>query len=204
METPFTKDQETQREKNRYAAVALLAVLLLWVIIGSGQREKILSPEIHECLGLVSVVGDVVSPGTFLLKGSGENNECILPMKHIVRAAGGLKRIKAGAMASHRDMPVRLGQKVVVTRLDWESVSFRLEPLDGQKRFVWGEKLDVNRASPEALGLIPRMRDEFVQDIVEGRKQRPWKKLRDLTRIRGVGPKTVELWSEYLEVETVE
>ncbi len=197
-------DQETQREKNRHMAVALLAVLLLWVIVGTAQREKVIPPESRECVGLTTVVGDVASPGTFLLKGSRENKECTLSLKNIVRAAGGMKGTSAKTLPHQEESRLPLGQKVVVTRLDSGSASFHLEPLDGEKQLVWGEKLDINRASPEALGLIPRMREEFIQSIVDRRAKRPWRNLRDLTEIRGVGPKTVELWSDYLEVKGVE
>ncbi len=198
------KKQETQREKNRHMAVALLALLLLWVIVGSSRREKVTSPEPHECVGIITVVGDVASPGTFLLKGSKENKECTLPLKHIVRAAGGIKGTSTKTLPHQEESRLPLGQKVVVTRLDSGSASFHLEPLDGEKQLVWGEKLDINRASPEALSLIPRMREEFAQSIVERRAKRPWRRLQDLAEIRGVGPKTVELWGDYLEVKGVE
>lgn len=52
-----------------------------------------------------------------------------------------------------------------------------------------GEPLDVNRAAPAELELLPRIGPAMAQRIVEAR---PFASVDDLTRVRGIGPRTLE------------
>lgn len=52
-----------------------------------------------------------------------------------------------------------------------------------------GEPLDVNRATPAELELLPRIGPAMAQRIVEAR---PFTSVDDLTRVRGIGPRTLE------------
>lgn len=52
-----------------------------------------------------------------------------------------------------------------------------------------GEPLDVNRATPAELELLPRIGPAMAQRIVEAR---PFASVDDLTRVRGIGPRTLE------------
>jgi len=52
-----------------------------------------------------------------------------------------------------------------------------------------GRKLDVNRASPADLELLPRVGPAIAGRIVAAR---PFESVEDLQRVRGIGPRTVE------------
>ncbi len=193
--------QDSRRMRNRHAAIAVLSAVLLWVILGQGQKEGgWVSKDPHDCWGLMEAAGDVKNPGTYLLQGKKSENGCSMPVKSILEAAGGIKgKVSFQDYARLEQEVIPLGKKLLVARHEPGKYSFRLEPLDCKKRLVWGEKLDVNEASLESLSLIPRMRPQFAEAIVARREKRQWNALTDLTEIRGVGPKTVQLWSEYLE-----
>ncbi len=57
--------------------------------------------------------------------------------------------------------------------------------------------LDINRASREELEAVPGLRPEWVEAILAGR---PFARLEDLLRIRGIGEKTLERLRERLTV----
>ncbi len=51
-----------------------------------------------------------------------------------------------------------------------------------------GQPVDINRASPEELTSLPRIGPVLARRIVEGR---PYARLEDLLRVRGIGPATL-------------
>lgn len=200
------KTTVTRRERNRHLAVALLSILLLWMILGQGPETREPAPiQEHDCWGLLAVEGEVNTPGVFLLKGRRENETCSLSLQRVLDAAGGLRDFKGRAPASlSGERQVLLGQTLTVQRLEPGNFSFQPSPLEGTLKLVWGEKLNVNTATREALSLVPRMKPEHADFIVMRRERRPWKHLGELKEIRGVGPRTVELWHKYLVAEDVE
>jgi competence protein ComEA len=60
-----------------------------------------------------------------------------------------------------------------------------------------GALLDVNTATREQLGTVPGLRADWIEPILAGR---PYARLEDLLRIRGIGPKTIEKLRERLTV----
>jgi competence protein ComEA len=60
-------------------------------------------------------------------------------------------------------------------------------------RLLEGQPLDLNRASAEELELLPRIGPTLARRIIEDREQRgPFRSVHDLTRVRGIGPRTLE------------
>ncbi len=60
-------------------------------------------------------------------------------------------------------------------------------------RLLDAQPLDVNRASAEELQLLPRIGPTLARRIVEERERGgPFRTVQDLTRVRGIGPRTVE------------
>jgi competence protein ComEA len=57
--------------------------------------------------------------------------------------------------------------------------------------------LDLNHATREQLGAVPGLRAEWVGPIIAGR---PYARLDDLRKVKGIGPKTVEKLREHLTV----
>lgn len=60
-------------------------------------------------------------------------------------------------------------------------------------RLLEGRPVDVNHATAEELQLLPRVGPTLAARIVEEREHNgPFRSVSDLTRVRGIGPRTVE------------
>ncbi len=63
-------------------------------------------------------------------------------------------------------------------------------------------KININIATSDQLELLPRIGKKTAQSIVEYRTQNgPFKKVDDLTKVRGIGEKTLDELKKYLAVE---
>lgn len=62
------------------------------------------------------------------------------------------------------------------------------ERFTGPARLLFGLPLDLNRARPEALELLPRIGPRRAEAIVAAR---PYARVEELTRIAGIGPVTL-------------
>lgn len=64
-------------------------------------------------------------------------------------------------------------------------------------------RLDLNRATAEELETLPGVGPKTAQRIVEDREKKgPFRRPRDLTRVRGIGPKTLERLLPHIRVRT--
>jgi competence protein ComEA len=65
---------------------------------------------------------------------------------------------------------------------------------------VWIDfRIDVNQANWQELALMPNIGEQLAKRIVADREEKgPYKDLGDLQRVRGIGPRTVELLQPYL------
>ena len=68
---------------------------------------------------------------------------------------------------------------------------------------LFGERLDPNAATSRDLQLLPTIGPARAEAIVEHAKVRPFRRLRDLEGVRGIGPKTVEKIAEWLDIQSV-
>lgn len=63
-------------------------------------------------------------------------------------------------------------------------------------------KININSASVEQLEMLPRIGTKTAQSIIEFRKQNgPFKKVEDLTGVKGIGEKTIEELKDYIILE---
>jgi len=72
--------------------------------------------------------------------------------------------------------------------LDLESPPLSPGPNRGSRP----ELIDLNRASEEDLTVLPGIGPALAMRIVEARRERPFTSARDLLRVRGIGPATLE------------
>ena len=65
--------------------------------------------------------------------------------------------------------------------------------------------VDPNTAPPAVLGALPHLGPAMVKRIIAAREKSPLRSLDDLdTRVRGIGPATVESLSPFLQFEPQE
>lgn len=65
-------------------------------------------------------------------------------------------------------------------------------PLRGPARLLFGQKLDLNRADPRTLAVLPRIGPVRAAAIVRARAEAPFDTPADLERVHGIGPRTIQ------------
>ena len=177
-------------------AVTLLAFFIFVVLCVRYYQNNNFSPRPSPAHVVIEVQGDVSRPGIYLLLGD------TATFWDAVQAAGGWSADEA--KDDRRLLPRRTiatGELLRVTRMTDGSFAFTVEAMPARARLILGQKLDLNQASIEELSLVPHMRPEFAEKIVERRHSKPWSNLQELKEISGVGPKTIDKWENHLEIK---
>ncbi len=179
-----------------WAAVILLAALIFSVLLIRYYRETHFSAEPAPPPVIFDIQGDVTHPGVYVLA---DNSATIL---NAIEAAGGPRNGKMNDIPSAiLGKTLSTGKLIHVKRNSAGKFDVQVQPAGGKLRLILGQKLDPNRASEDELILIPSMKREFADAIVARRHSKPWQRLEDLQEIPGVGPKTVQKWTKYLEIQ---
>lgn len=63
--------------------------------------------------------------------------------------------------------------------------------LRGPARILFGQGLELNRASASALEVLPGIGPVRAAEIVRARQRRPFRRIEDLESVHGIGPRTV-------------
>jgi hypothetical protein len=71
----------------------------------------------------------------------------------------------------------------------------------GPARLLFGLTLDLNRADPLALEVLPGIGPARAAAIVAERERRPFARVSDITRVRGIGPVTLARLKDWVSVE---
>lgn len=95
--------------------------------------------------------------------------------------ACGLDGVAAHLRACPPAGPIRRGDRVRIG----PGCQTQVRPMDPRRRLALGIKLDVNRASAHALTAVRGIGRATARRIVAGR---PYARLVDLERVRGIGP----------------
>lgn len=153
-----------------------LVALLLVVALGLA----LLRPQLAESVPagpIVEVTGDVPLPGLHISPDGS--------------AAGALRA--AGAEISAPGS-VQQGERLVV-----EGGSVRRER--AQDLVLFGLPIDLNSASAEVLDAIPSVSRDLADRIVRDRQEKgPFREMRDLLEIEGVGPAAVDRLEAFVEI----
>ncbi len=82
---------------------------------------------------------------------------------------------------------------VVLLSMGHAEARERARPLAGQ--------INVNAATPDELGLLPGIGSARAEAIVTRRQHRPFRRVEELRKIRGIGAKTYSRIRMYVTVE---
>lgn len=70
------------------------------------------------------------------------------------------------------------------------------------EKSVLSGKVNINTANAEQLEILPRIGTKTAQSIIEYRVQNgPFKKIEDITNVKGIGEKTLEELKGYIILE---
>jgi len=119
--------------------------------------------------------------------------------------AGGLLAMGFAGLAPDRFDECAATGGVPTDPGSWRSICGEEEPhrLDGRERaeiLLFGGRLDLNQAGPAALEALPGIGPGRAQAIVMEREKRLFSGVADLSRVRGVGRRTVEGIRPWVEV----
>lgn len=154
-----------------------LSLVLLVGALGAGLCWRATTRAVSEVPVLVEVVGDVERPGIYALSAP--------TSAQVLLRAGG---------SGGDDRPLRNGDRVVVGR------TVDIERADDSRLF--GEPLDPNVASAEALDALPGVGEATAAAIVSDRTERgPYRRVTDLQRVRSLRGERFARLKPYLVVE---
>ncbi len=110
---------------------------------------------------------------------------------------------KAGGLIQDSPFSFESSPQTVHTgsRVDVKYSQLCISPMSPNKCLVLGIPIDINKAAVEDLVVIPRMNRKLAKRIVEFRDAHsPFETVEDLTRVKGIGPKTAKHFSSYLKL----
>ena len=67
-----------------------------------------------------------------------------------------------------------------------------VQPCGEAAALLFGQPLDLNRASAESLEVLPGIGPARARAIVEEREGRAFRRVEDLAAVHGIGPRTIE------------
>jgi competence protein ComEA len=181
--------------RSQWVAIMLLATLICSILLMRFYRKALPPSDIPPIPLMVAVEGDIERPGSYLMEGPE------VRVNQVIEAAGGLQNgIFNEVLGDSALVKIRNGQLVRVACSGAGPVEIRVETMPAAARLTLGERLDLNTAVEDELMLVPQMKAGFAAAIINRRSRQEWQQLDELEEISGVGPKTVEKWRSYLEV----
>jgi competence protein ComEA len=196
------------RQKLAFSSLGVIGVAFATVVGLTYSRQNNLVPTHRPGALVVQVAGAVKDPGVFEMpKGS--------RISDAIKRAGGFSR-DADAARVNQAQALSDGTKLQIPRVGdpEESIQTLIPQLEsGEKRLTGGSpssgsgkkqlppyaSISINNASIEQLMQLPRVGKATAQRIVEFRMQLGgFRAIEDLDRVKGIGPKTLELIRPYV------
>ena len=140
---------------------------------------------------IVEVLGSVPRPGLYLF------NNAPTPGKALNMA--GLSQSRFGSIQGRESSTLPSGTTVHVP--SYPSRRLILKSTAIHKSFIAGLPMDINKASPAELSLVPGISNTLAHRIVLFRKQHghfvTWN---DLDQVKGLGPATIKRAKNYIQL----
>jgi hypothetical protein len=142
---------------------------------------------------------------------SGADSATLCAQRRVANAAlcFGALLFSAGLIANSSEIPASACEfpYEVASEAGWttdvdcgDAVASASARLRGPARLLFGLTLDLNRADPRALEVLPRIGPIRAAAIVDARQAAAFTSVADLARVRGIGAKTIEGLSGWVEV----
>lgn len=173
-------------------AILLLALTVLTSLFARTRWNSRPSEVSFPAPAIVEVAGDVPKPGIYIL----DNERATVG--DALKAAGWSGNLPAAGTGPRKLVS---GESCRVLR-SGNDIEITFGRMPAAALLAAGRKLDLNSASKDDLLLIPQMRPEIAEMVVERRKTRKWTRVEELQEIHGIGSKTVLRLKEHLEVSS--
>ena len=168
--------------------LAVLLALLPVLALGAWRLSPRSTDDVQPCRNPVGVMVE----GRVIAACLGQANQATLDE---VLARAGLEQ-----RCPKRNDRLQAGQMLVLSGGD--PCDAGVEPLPARVAMTLGLRVDLNRADPEELQALPRIGPKKARWIVEDRQRRgSYKRLEDLERVKGIGPRTVEILRPLVRVQ---
>lgn len=170
-------------------AILFLAVILFCVLVVRSSHN---TPSI---LGnspvpvIVELRGEIPGQGVYLV----DQEKATISNVFVMAGLSGT------APESLADRKLTSGQSVILIG-HGDKPEINIGWMPASVRLAAGQKLDLNTAPVGDLLLIPKMRADMAASIVKRRETKPWESVDELQEIHGIGPKTSQLFEEYLQI----
>jgi DNA uptake protein ComE-like DNA-binding protein len=179
--------------KSQWLAVSLAATVVFLAVLGCWWKRRQAPPFPAFLPIVVEVRGDVRHPGVLML-------DAPVTVMQVVAASACRCEPSPNDQTPVLQKTVVTGQRLQVTCSGQDSPRIDIGFMAAAARLTLGLKLDLNRVPRTDLILLPGMKPQWAQAIVERRDRQRWRELAELQEIRGIGPRTVEKWVDFLEV----
>jgi competence protein ComEA len=177
-----------------FGSFALLAVtaMLIFVTLPSGIPHKAVIPDIPF---------SIETPGTIAVEIAGEsgrNGVYFIPKGTPLAAFLDMAGITAAGINVEPKRAASLSSATTVTLMS-SPAAISTDPMSADKRLALGIPIDLNRSSFADLVLVPGIGEKTAERILEDhRLNGTFRKLEDLTRVKGIKEKRLETLRRYL------
>lgn len=192
----FKKPFFTRRQ---LAVIAISSTFVLVFYSMRMWRISALEKRVPRAAGIwVEVQGDVNRPGIYRIPDQRTT------VRTAIKEAKGIRELPLSQISENPNLSGKLenGDLLIVHKTPDGNSSIERHRMAGAKCLAIGILMPVNSTNEEDLLCLPGMSLKIARNIVNYRIEHgPFHSLQELTRVSGVGPKSVQRWEPFLQFE---